>query len=242
MRAPQAETDGALQRARIGIGGGDEHLAELGTVRRDAHFLPPRAVPVGDPETEVVEQLVGEDDAAGGSSGRSATGEHGPRGVRDELLVDVAVDERPERLVGRLEREDLALLRAQHRRPFDEHVAQGREAVRVGPPDRANGPSRHRLRRRGTDRARRGPPPPVERATHAPNRGPISSGDEVPPGGRHRVRGRRTLHRRRERDVHEDVERDGALPPDDCRERVGGAHPIRTRARRPVRRSAGRCR
>ena len=182
-----ARADDALQRERIGIGGRDEHLAELGTVRRDAHFLPPRAVPVGDPETEVVEQLVGEHDAAGRQlrevgdrrehRARAAAQGRAPRRRRGGRTA--RAPRRPARAGGAraaARATPATVRRARNAGPASSPARRAGSRARTGP-------SRHRLRRRGTDRARRASrhhPSSAARDARAEQRSDLGRGDEVP--------------------------------------------------------------
>ncbi len=114
--------------------------------------------------------------------------------------------------------------------------------------------ARRPLRRRGTDRVRRARrhSRSSARATHTPNSGPTSGlVTKSRPGAARAVTAREEAALSVEGGLHEPVEGDRALAVDHLREvRGDGAHvspslarlAIRTRAHRPGRRSAGRCR
>ena len=120
----------------------DDDLDER-SVRRiaggaDAHLVPRAARALHDPHGQVVEQLVREQHTVDAQRRqlRELRDDRPDTGHRLECVRGVgARRERAERLVGRLDRQPLALAGPQLGRALDQHVAQCRRAGRLGAQD-----------------------------------------------------------------------------------------------------------
>ena len=142
------------------------------------------------------------------------------------MLVVAAPGERSERLVGRLEREPLALLGAQRRRTLDEHVPQRRDArglrsQHVAREPAVSGPGLDDQEGIGlVERA----PEPVERdrCTRAEERADLGTRDEVAPSPTRAVSRREEAALAVEGGFHEPVEGDRAFAVDQLRDACRG--------------------
>jgi hypothetical protein len=148
--------------------------------------------------------------------------------------------ERPERLVGRLEVERVALLLLQRRRPFDEHVMQRRRTrgSRAQYLTREPAPARTGLdHQERIGRALR-LPLAIEcaRNARAEQRAHLRAGHEIAPGPA-RAATRREEARRGfvQRDLDEAIERDRAFSPDQPGKSVRRAGTGGQNARSPIR-------
>ena len=235
--------------ARVAGFGGHEHLGELAVARSATRTSCQRApshsaMPNGRLSSSSLASTTPSSSSAGSSSSATNTGPvpatgHGASSRRRPR-------ERPERLVGRLELERVALFVPQRGRALDEHVVQRRCArrarraarhARVGrcprpPRSRRTDPGRPSSRHRRSS----------ARATHAPNSEPTSGlvtksrpARPAPRPGREEA-GPRLV----QRELDEPVERDRPFAPDQAGDRLGrAAAPARTPAPRSVRRAAG---
>ena len=157
--------------------------------QRDAHLVPPVAVPLRDAERQVVEQLVGEHDGVDRHLREVRERREHRSGARAPAPA-------PRRLVrmangpsassaGSIGRSSRCCARSDGR-PLDEHVPQRGEAVGRGAPDLAREPTVARARLDDEERIGRAERSPraVERArdARAEQRADLRDGHEVAPG------------------------------------------------------------
>ncbi len=199
-----------------------EDFDELVAVERDSNLLPALAVPLGDAERKVVEQLVGDDDASpAASAGRSSiaanTGPAAGTGTGSSSVVRCTNG--PSASSAGSICSSFALGRTELRRPFDEDVTQRGQALGFGAQHLAREPARSRTRLDDEERIGRAEllPPAVERTrdARAEQRPDFGAGDEVA------ARAARTPALCEEaavdvveRELHEHVERDRPLAMD----------------------------
>ena len=163
------------------VGGRHEHLDEARRRRAPTRTSrQPSPVPLDDAEQEVVEQLVGEHHAVDRERGQLVErGDDRPDAGRPAPASSSVVGARTGRARRRrLERQAVALLGPQRRRPLDEHVAQRRprtRARRASTSRRAGRcPAPASTTTNGSGRPSSRHQPSSARATHAPNSGPTS--------------------------------------------------------------------
>ena len=210
---------------------GNENFCELVALKCDPHLFPAITVPLRDPEREIVEQLVGDDDT-NEPLGREIFERRDDRpGARHgrRIVLCLPMKERAECFVGRLQRQPRRLGRAQRRGALDEHVAQRVATFRRGAQHVARQHSRPCARFYNQEGIRRAECVPLlvdcVRHAGAEQGADFGAGDEVPTG---RAAGcEKAAVRVVERELHERVERNRALAPDARPDRVGDAHPVK---------------
>ena len=201
----------------------------------DPHLRPAVGGALHDPEREIVEQLVGEDDAAQGDGGKIGQ----RRGDRPEPGGDARVGigafvQRAERVLDRLERQHVALLGAAGVGALDQHVAQRRRAPRLRGEHIGGQAPTARARLDHEERIARAEivPAAIERPPDqgAEERAGLGAGDEVATRSTGSVVAGEEAAVAVERLVDEGVERDRPTPMDPLSDafRDRGAHRERT--------------
>ena len=212
--------------------GRHEALDELRVGAVHAHLRPARVGALHDVHRQVVEELVGDHEGARAHGRQLRQGGHDrtrPRlGHRRTVVVVRIHDERPEGLVGGLEREPLPLLVAQRLRALDRHVAQRAGTLGLGPEHVGGEPAAAGADLDDEERIRAAQTTPgvVDRpGEHRPEERPdLRTGDEVAPRPTGTTPTEEPFDRVVQRCVLEVGERDRPLATDPFPETRGQVH------------------